>query len=102
MRLPNNLSQPALVDYRRALKRSRDEFGDEQALRMRDRLVIRFHHIAGGIAAGHKHAFAGVGTRPILCLTVAPLLIFYDADTRDILRIVDGRRDLTALFDEGA
>ncbi len=97
-----NLAPEAAIDLRRELRRSRRVFGAEQTLTMQARLLVRFRHIADGTAIGHRHRFAGDASGKILCLTVAPLLIFYDADTRDILRIVDGRRDLTALFDDGA
>lgn len=100
MILPNNLTRDALVDYRRALRRARAEFGGAQSLTTRNRLVLRFHQIADGSAVGHQHAFANPGARRLLCITVAPLLIFYDADTRDVLRVVDGRRDLSRLFAE--
>ena len=96
-----NLTPEAAVDLRRELRRSRRVFGVEQTLTMQARSLARFQHIADGTVIGHRHRFARGASGKILCLTVAPLLIFYDADTRDILRIVDGRRDLTALFDEG-
>ena len=92
-----NLAPDAAVDLRRELRRSRRFFGAEQTLTMQARLLARFRHIADGTVTGHRHRFAGVASGTILCVTMAPLLIFYDADTR----IVDGRRDLTALFDEG-
>ena len=98
----DNLSPEAAVDLRRELRRSRRLFGGEQTLRMQARSLVRFGRIADGTAIGHRHRFAGDASSNILCTTVGPILIFYDADTRDVLRIVDGRRDLTALFDEGA
>lgn len=100
MILPNNLTRDALVDYRRALRRARQEFGGAQSLKTRDRLVSHFRRIADGSAVGHQHAFAKPGASRLLCITVAPLLIFYDAETRNVLRVVDGRRDLSRLFAE--
>lgn len=95
-----NLTQEAVFDLRRELKRSRQFFGDEQTLRIQNRLLDRFRATEDGLATGHRHAFAGPSSQQILCITVAPLLIFYDADTRVVLRVVDGRRDLSRLFAE--
>jgi plasmid stabilization system protein ParE len=98
----DNLTPEAAVDLRRELRRSRRLFGGDQTLRMQARLLDCFSRIADGTAVGHRHRYAGDASGTILCLTVAPLLIFYDIQTRDILRIVDGRRDLSSIFDQGA
>ena len=77
-----NLTPEAAVDLRRELRRSRRIFGAEQMLTMQARLLVRFRHIADGTAidTGSRAARPGRSSAS----PFAPLLIFYDADTRDI------------------
>lgn len=97
--LPGNLTRQARQDLRKQLRRSRDVFGPAAALRLSSELLARFRLIEAGKAIGHARddlPFA----EPTLCLTVRPLLIVYNPQTRIVLRVVDGRRDLTALADD--
>ncbi len=50
--------------------------------------------IAKGTALGHRHPLLHDAPASFRCVTVAPLLIIYNADTNAVLTIVDGRRDI--------
>ena len=94
MRLSAILSPRALSDLRRELKRSRDIFGPEASDRMRDRLLDRFQQVASGTAVSHRHASFEGAPKAIRCVPASPLLVIFDSDTRVVLAIVDGRRDI--------
>lgn len=93
-----DLSPEAARDLRAVLRASR-AFGALQARAMAVRLRTRLDRIADGEGHGHVHPDLATKRR-ILCATVSPILIFYDRDTRRVLRIVDGRRDLPPLLAE--
>ena len=97
--LPGNLTPQARHDLRKQLRRSRQEFGPAAALRLSSNLVLRFRLIEAGKAIGRVRDDVPF-FEPTRCLTVRPLLIFYNPKTCLVLRIVDGRRDLTSLVDD--
>ena len=97
MRLSSTLTSRALSDLRRELKRSRDVFGPAASDRMRDRSLERFRQVADGTAIGHRHRAFDGAPEVIRCVSVAPLLVVFDADRRLILAIIDGRRDIAAI-----
>ncbi|WP_237478131.1 type II toxin-antitoxin system RelE/ParE family toxin [Lichenibacterium dinghuense] len=97
--LPGNLTPQARQDLRKQLRRSRETFGPVAALKLSSKLLARFRLIEAGKAIGHvRHDLPFA--EPTLCLTVSPLLVIYNPHTCLVLRVVDGRRDLTALTDE--
>lgn len=96
---PGNLTRQARRDLREQLRRSRETFGPAAAMRLSSKLLARFRLIEAGKAIGHVRddlPFA----EPTLCLTVRPLIIVYNPQTCIVLRVVDARRDLTALGDD--
>ena len=96
--LPGNLTSQARQDLRKQLRRSRQTFGPAAAMRLSSRLVARFDLIESGKAVGHVRDDLPF-VEPTLCLTVSPLLIIYNPRTCLVLRVVDGRRDLTGWTD---
>ncbi len=94
--MPAGLSREAAHDLRNILRASR-AFGADRARKTAEQMAARLDRIARGEGRGHKRPDI-VSEQPILCATVAPFLIFHHADTRRVLRIVDGRRDLPPLF----
>ncbi len=97
MRPSRTLSGDALADLRRELKRSRDVLGPDAARRMGTRLASRLRAIAAGTAIGHRPPLLDEAPDAFRCITVAPLLIVYNAQTGVVLTIVDGRRDIAAI-----
>ncbi|MGI4765502.1 MAG: type II toxin-antitoxin system RelE/ParE family toxin [Janthinobacterium lividum] len=95
-----SLSREALADLRRELKKSREVFGPAAARRMGARLARSLNAIATGTALGHRHSLLHGAPVDFMCVTVAPLLIIYNARTRSVLTIVDGRRDIAAVVAE--
>ncbi len=97
MRFPRNLTQRAFDDYTGIVRRSLSAFGPATASRTSEKLLARCRQVEDGTAVGRRHPnipFKG----PIRYLTVSPFLTFYDDQARVVVRIVDGRRDLPALF----
>ena len=94
MRLSGSLSSDALADLRRELKRSRDMFGPDTARRMGARLAWNLQAIAAGTALGHRHPLLQDAPEDFRVVTVSPLLIIYNARTKLVLTIVDGRREI--------
>ncbi len=97
MRFPRNLTQRAFDDYAAIVRRSLATFGPATAAQTSDRLLARCRQVEDGTALGRRHPTIPF-VRPIRCLTEKPFLVFYDESTRVVVRIVDGRRDLPALF----
>ena len=94
MRPSGTLSGDALADLRRELRRSRDVFGPDAARRMGTRLASLLRHIAAGTAIGHRHPLLDEAPTAFRCVTVAPLLTIFTAQTGVVLTTVDGRRDI--------
>lgn len=96
MPVSETLSVEALGDIRRELKRSRDHFGAAPARHLGRRLADRLRQISAGTALGHRHQMLEDAPSIFLCITLVPLLIIYNAETRVVLMVVDGRRDVAA------
>lgn len=96
MLLTQTLTSEALVDYRRELLRSLSSFGVAHARKMQSRLLEKFRDISAGTALGHRHQMLEDAPATFLCITLAPLLIVYNAEKRVVLMVIDGRRDVAA------
>ena len=97
MRFPRNLTQRAFEDYTGIVRRSLEIFGPVTASRTSDRLLARCQQVEDGTALGRRHPDIPF-ERPIRYVSVSPFLVFYDDRARVVVRIVDARRDLPALF----
>jgi plasmid stabilization system protein ParE len=64
---------------------------------MASELVRKCDEIADGFNHGHRR-FDVDGSLPYRFLTVSPLVIVYNPHTRQVVRILDGRRDFSRLF----
>jgi plasmid stabilization system protein ParE len=95
--LPGNLSQWAVDDLIRILRRSAQEFGALVARRSRDRLLARIRSVEAGTAMGHRRQ--DVRPRhPTMFLNEDPWVICFNPHTRQIYRILHGARDFPAIF----
>lgn len=90
------LSEQAMRDVVRLLLESRERWGDLVAQRMRKRLVGRFAMIAEGAARGHRRSDIPQHL-PLRFVVAPPFVIAFHAETREIVRVVHGRRDVNAL-----
>ena len=94
----SNMEEEALRDLETILRDSLS-FGPDATDRMRHRLLAHFRRIADGILMGHRRPDIPTST-PMAFIVVRPThyLIVYNPETRRILRILDGRRDLPRLL----
>jgi plasmid stabilization system protein ParE len=92
------LEGEALRDFEAILKQSL-MFGADATDRLRHRLLAHFERIARGFLLGHARPDIPMAT-PAAFLLVRPThyLIVYNPDTRRVIRILDGRRDLVRLL----
>lgn len=98
--MPDNLSSRALADLVSIVRHGAREWGLATAQRTADRLLARCRAIEAGTAIGHQRSDVRP-RRPTLFVVEAPWVIAYSPDTRQVLRIVHGARDLPALFPPG-
>ena len=94
---PGNLSRQALADFEDILERSRRRFGEQHAIRFRDRVIVTCNRIAGGENHGHtrRDVNTSITTRFI---GIDVVMIAYNPKSRMVLRILDGRRDFSRKF----
>jgi plasmid stabilization system protein ParE len=91
------LSPRAIADLRSILRRSFEQYGSIGAARLQQRLEKRFEGIAAGTVLGHRRHDV-TPRRPIRFVTERPFVIAFDPDTKVILRIVHGARDMRRVF----
>ena len=91
------LSPRAIADLRSILRRSFEQYGSIGAARLQQRLEKRFEGIAAGAVLGHRRHDV-TPRRPILFDVERPFVIAFDPESRTILRIVHGARDMRRVF----
>lgn len=91
------LSPEAAHDLVYLLAESRRLWGDAVARRTKARLESRFEGIATGREIGHRCADIPPDL-PLLFIHEPPFVVAFDAETRRIVRVIHGRRDLPRLF----
>ncbi|MBP2290383.1 type II toxin-antitoxin system RelE/ParE family toxin [Azospirillum rugosum] len=96
------LSPKAARDVVLLLVDSRSRWGDLVARRTRKRLIARFSAIASGAAQGHRRSDVP-DHLPLRFVLEPPFVIAFHAETREIIRVFHGRRDIgvTLVEDEG-
>jgi plasmid stabilization system protein ParE len=95
-----NLSDEAISDLVGILLYSEAEFGVLAARRLQTRLERCFTAITSGTIKGHPRRDVST-SRPILFAVERPFVIAFDAETRQIYRVIHGARDFAALFGKG-
>jgi plasmid stabilization system protein ParE len=92
-----SLSDRATDDLRGIISYIADQSGDLRAQSIRERILKTLGTLAARPRIGRTTRAMEPGTR---CFSTPPWIIFYDPDLTGIhvVRIVDGRRDLAALF----
>ena len=73
------------------------QWGASKARETRWMLLAHCARIAQGISLGHKRADIPT-QQPTLYVVEKPFVIAYNPETRIVLRILHGRRDLARLF----
>ena len=92
-----NLGRRAEKDLIEIIERSVERYGPIQADRMEAAILRRCRAIADGMELGHARPTLKT-KRTIRFWNVPPFVVIYDARTRLIIRIVDGRRDLSRVL----
>lgn len=95
--LPANLLPQAVRDIVRILRESRREYGSIVARHSRDRLYARCNAIQMGLEKGHMRQDVRP-RRPIRFANEAPWVIVFDPYSRNVYRVLHGKRDFPSLF----
>ncbi len=94
---PDNISRRALRDLIGILRHSRKHFTRATTARTEARLVARCIDVDKGRAGGHRRPDIDAGGATLF-INERPWVIAYDVETRQVLRILHGARDLPALI----
>lgn len=94
---PGNLSRRAERDLSDIVERSIELYGPDRADTIEGKIIRRCREIAEGRGLGHVRPDAP-GRRAFRFWPVRPFVIVYDADTRIVIRILHGRRDMPAVL----
>ena len=96
-RRPTNLSRLAAEDLFAAVEGTQQERGSEAARRVREQLYLRCIDIAAGRTIGHTRPDLGLDLG-ILFATELPWPVAFDRESRNVLEIVHGSRDMPTLI----
>ena len=94
---PTNLSRLARLDLNAIIEQTIDRFGEEFSRTTADRILGRCLSIQEGHTVGHRIDYIR-RRRPILYHYEQPWMIAFRPKSREIIRIVHGRRNLARLI----